>query len=317
MTINPSALSLVALVVATLGVVATLAAPFIRRSARLTHDALSIWEVRAAPLTGNVSLKIFHNGKEIDGDLYLFSVSFTNTGSLDIAFDESVDSVTFGFVDTADVLSADILAREGVIPRTEIRDGQVEVFWRMLKPQESVAVTGIAKARDERASVTELERAFSHSIRIRDVLTGKRSNAFRRVFRPAIFASAFATLLASLTLLMYSANDLSHYKFVSPVDGHEYLIGRALWPIAGLEKCVPLTDHQLLSRCGAPTSTDIDVMHRNVSLTTARMGVSPAFFAYLGILTLLFGLAAFVAELYAERLVARQRLSAPWFLREL
>ena len=172
MSLDGTSLTLIGLVFAGLGVLATFLAPRFVGQSRLHFQEGVISRLRHKERLGEIRISVVSGGEDIEGEIYLASGKIVNSGSKDISFDNFVDPIKLSLNGPYKLVSFDAISQDGVGLTFNRESDSGILSWRILKPGESISLRFVISSQIEIAR-RRYRNLITPTIRLRDVKTGR------------------------------------------------------------------------------------------------------------------------------------------------
>lgn len=274
-------ITFIGLIVAAIGVVATIVAPRLVRGSRIEAEFESVDRISQKAPTGQMRVDVFHNNEKVDGSLFVARGIIGNIGSKDITKDHFVDPVEIGCEGDWSIISLDVEAPLGVKPTVAKVADRWTVDWSILKPREFISITAVVVSEDDKATVKSAENDLWIIARLSDVKTGK--GVFRG-FNPWYGAGAFIAVAVIVSFFLLYSQVRPYKTLTLEIDGRDKVIVSGS---KGFSAC-EITDRIAFTEC-VPVEDDVVVegLHQGK--------IQPV---YSGMSRFSVGLAAVTAALY-------------------
>lgn len=284
MTLDSNLLTIIAIAVGALGVVATIVAPRLTREARVHAQVFSVDGIRRATQAGDLRIEIHHGSDLIDEPVFIVRGTIQNIGGKDLVSSHFVDPVAICSDVDAEILSVELTPPAGVSVSVEKIDSGWGVRWNMLKPKESIKFLAVVKSSSENPHIRSIKRSIRVEARLRDVKSG-----------PGLLSPdlKFGASLA-VVLMLIVIGPISYFG-MRPVDAFIYKdsagLLMTLYPGDGTYKsCRVKTGALYLSDCGRVRPADVSDLLASVKVERIRVGISPSAIIVAALVSGLYGL---------------------------
>lgn len=167
-------IGLVALLVAAIGVVATIVAPNLTKFARVWFDILDVVEIEGTESpTDDLKIVIQHRGATVDRRVFIVRAVAENTGSLDIVGAHFANPVEINLPQSLEILSVMASAEDGVNPDVKHTPRTASLKWTLLKPKEKINLVLVVAAEYAGFDSRRVKRETTNVVRLIDVRTGR------------------------------------------------------------------------------------------------------------------------------------------------
>lgn len=168
-------ITVVGLALAALSVVVPVVLVLTVNRARLSVSTPYLTPVGVKGPNERVELRVFHDGTQVDQNVFVIETTIENTGSKDITSSEFINPIKLICGPALEPLSVSLNHPVGVEPKFLLEGSSVLVSWDILKPREKIRISVVARQTEERATYKELV-AVQTLVRLRDVRIGERTD---------------------------------------------------------------------------------------------------------------------------------------------
>jgi len=281
-TLDPNLLTIAAIAVGILGVLATLIAPRLTREARIHAQIFSVDRIRRRTEAGDLRIEIHHGPDLIEDPVFIVRGTVRNIGGKDIVSSHFVDPVAIIGKDEVEILSLEANPPAGVTANVVQIGNGYGITWNILKPRETIKFLAVVKAPDG-VTVRGIFRALSIEARLRDVKSdqGFLSGDLRFGFSMA------------LVLMVISIGPIS-YLGMRNVDAFVYRtdlgLEQILFPSEGVYKSCRVKSGPLyFSECKDVNPTEVAGLIRPLEVRGVRVGISPIATIIAALVSLFYG----------------------------
>ena len=206
MTIDGTTIGILGLVLAGLGVIATVVAPRFVGGARLSFALRELSPLRHREQIGTLRISVFQDNDEVTGNVYLLTGSLTNCGSKDVSYQDFVDPIKFSPSGSVQLLSIGADANDGIGERVRIEDGLGFLDWRILKPKEIIDLSFVMRS-DVPLSAKN-SNYISSEIRLKDVKHGQGAFTKYRIAPVLLIFTVLFFVLNTINIIPITNNSL-------------------------------------------------------------------------------------------------------------
>lgn len=285
MTFDSNLLTIVAIAVAVLGVLATLVAPRLTREARVHAQVSSVDRIRQITEAGNLRIDIRHGDNVIAEPVFIVGGAVQNVGGRDIVASHFVDPVGVTAQGQLEILSLELTCPPGVTANVEAIDGGRGIRWNILKPKEKIKFLAVVKSTDGETSSKLIRRRVEVAARLRDVKSG-----FGLMSPDLRFGLTLAVILMTISVGPISylgMRNVDAFLYKGP-DG----VSRILSPSdLGYKSCALKSGRIFFSQCNGIGPRSVDRLISTMSVSRVRIGISPVAIIVALVVSAVYGLA--------------------------
>lgn len=294
-------LTIATLVLGAMGVVATLVAPRLSRSAKIYAEVEGVSPIRRDSPSSSLEITVSHKGAVVNRPIYLVQATVENTGSRDVVEKHFLEPLSFKLPQTFEVLSVEAEAANGVRPEAEHSPQSIDIKWLMLKPREKIEIKAIVSSEQD-SRPDDIRRQITPEVRLIDVQTGRgfwKSNPWLASGLALYLIMAVPMAVIGAFSIFPVRNDL----IVSQMDGHTVSLEVS---DNRLRVCQVFQHRVVFSKCEGMDGARAEPLIQNAQPGSGFTGIRPALFWFGVLLPVIYGaMGAFLGAMRRTRRLVR------------
>jgi hypothetical protein len=296
MSLDGITIGVLGLIIAGLGVAATLLTPRFVGGARLNFVPGRVSTLRRREQIGTLRIAVLQGQEEVKGNIYLFGATVSNCGSKDVSHHDFVDPIIFYGVEGVEILSIDGQAKQGIGAIVKLEKDVGFLEWRILKPKEEIYIEFVVRSINP-VDFEPKNRLVESQIRLKDVKSGKSVLSKLKLTTVAVVFIGMTAVLNTINFIPFSSRIPIH-----TIGSKEYVIRSGLF---GTKECLVKPELIYVSRCVNVTERYAEEALARAEFKEASTGISSVVFFLSLVVSLFYALLVAYGSRPLSRMVSR------------